>query len=403
MKKALLLSIAVSSLIYAGGDIAPAQPVAPQAAPAACDFWGTLAFRYDANKDNVNSFGDSANNFAAAGLAIGVEKELGYGFGFGAELGARYTLDGSFNKVGESAELSQAYITYKAGNTAIKLGRQALPQNLSPWAWSDRVDGIIDRAYNGIVIVNTDIKDTVLAGAWIASFTDDAGSVKISDNSKNKGLFMLAAEYKGIANTTLDFSAYYVPKLFNYGKTYSLWAMAQSKVSNVDLAFQAAYAKADALSSSFAVAASAGTTFGDLDAKLTLGYINDGKTPLNITQFDASTSTTGNPYNSVSSSVLSTFVDDNYYTSFGGEVNGGKQKIVKLDLGYKLPYGKLVSTIAYDKTSGGTVTKNLGAKLGYEFNVKGVDALVEYTYEKTTTTSGSSKNQRIRVSGVYKF
>ena len=126
---------------------------------------------------------------SVAGLAIGVEKELGYGFGFGAELGARYTLDGSFNKVGESAELSQAYLTYKAGNTAIKLGRQALPQNLSPWAWSDRVDGIIDRAYNGIVIVNTDIKDTVLAAAWIASYTDTAGSTKIkksSNKSKQK-------------------------------------------------------------------------------------------------------------------------------------------------------------------------------------------------------------------------
>jgi len=403
MKKGLLLSVVASGLIYAGGNIAPVQPVAPQVAPAACDFWGTLAFRYDANKNALGNFGNKNNNVAAAGLAMGVEKALGYGFGFGAELGARYSLDGSFNKVGETAELSQAYLTYKAGNTAIKLGRQALPQNLSPWAWSDRVDGIIDRAYNGIVVVNTDIKDTVLVGAWIASFTDATSSTKISDNSTNKGLFMLAAEYKGIANTTLDFSAYYVPKLLSYGKTYSLWALAQTKVNSVDLAFQAAYAKADTLKKSYAIAASAGTTVGDFDAKLTLGYINDGTTPLNITQFTASKSTTGSNFNSVSSSVLSTFVDDDYGISFGGEVNGGKQKIVKLDLGYKLPYGKLVSSIAYDKTSGGAISKNIGAKLGYEFEVSGIDTLVEYTYEKTTTTTGSQKNQRIRVGGVYKF
>ncbi len=401
LKKGLLLSVVASGLIYAGGDIAPAQPVAPQAAPAACDFWGTLSFRYDANKAGAYSFGDSENNAAVAGLAIGVEKALGYGFGFGAELGARYTLDGSFNKVSETAELSQAYLTYKTGNTAIKLGRQALPQNLSPWAWSDRVDGIIDRAYNGIVVVNTDIKDTVLVGAWIASFTDDAGSVKISDTSKNKGLFMVAAEYKGIANTTLDFSAYYVPKLLSYGKAISFWGMAQTKVNSVDLAFQAAYAKADALTKSFAIAASAGTSFGNLDATLTVGYINDGTTPLNLSQFGASSP---NPFNSVSSSVLSTFVDDDYAASFGGEVNGGKQKIVKLDLGYKLPYGKLVSSIAYDKTSGGPIDKNIGAKIGYEFDIKGVDAVVEYRYEKTTYSSGASdKNQRVRFALMHKF
>ncbi len=404
MKKTLLLSVVASGIIYAGGDIAPAQPVQPQAAPAACDFWGTIATRYDAIKDDasVNKWTDKDSAEVSA-LAMGVEKELGYGFGFGAELGAFYNLDGKFNKKSETAELSQAYITYKAGNTAIKAGRQALPQNLSPWAWSDRTAGVLDLAYNGIVVVNTDLPDTVLVGAWIASVAPNNTNVKIDTaNGTDKGLYALAAEYKGIANTTIDATAYYVPKFLGTDdNAYSFWASVQTKVSNFDLGLQAAYVKADGLGDeTYAVAGYVGTTYENLEAKLSVGYINDGDAYLNLTG-------AAQGVGSVSSSFWATFGDDTPSVAFGGEINGGKQTVAKLDLGYKLPYGKLLATVGYDNStgSGRNFDNKIGAKVGYEFNVKGVDALVEYTYVKTNgvTSAGDRKVQRVRVQGVYKF
>jgi len=221
MKKGLLLSVVASGVIFAGGNIAPVQPV-QQVAPAACDFWGTLALRYDAIKDANGNFGTAKNNKAVAALAMGVEKQLGYGFGFGAELDGLYALDGKFNKKSETADLMQAYLTYKAGNTAIKAGRQALPKTVSPWVYTD------------------------LVGAWVASVHDFGnGDKKITGNS-DKGLFALGAIYKGIQNTTLSGTLYYIPSEGAKGKAISAWTAVQSKVNNVDLGLQLAYAKADA-------------------------------------------------------------------------------------------------------------------------------------------------------------
>jgi len=401
MKKGLLLSVVASGVLFAGGNIAPVQPV-QQVAPAACDFWGSIGARYEFVKDSTsaNSWGKRNNTWRTA-VVLGVEKQLGYGFGFGAELGA-YSHLGLTNIAATHpnyAELSQLYLTYKAGNTAIKVGRQALPKSLSPWAWSDRTVGVLGRAYNGIVVVNTDLANTTLVGAWIASVTDRTASIKISNTTKNKGLFALAAEYTGVANTTFDVSAYYVPKFFGPNKAYSIWASAKTKVSNFDLGLQVAYAKTSGSSATTGVAAYAGTTYGALDAKLTLAYIKDGATTLDLS--DAGTGST----------VSSAFWGNVAYSNFGGNIvaSGAKQKIAKLDLGYKLPnnYGKIYGGVAYDKVSGTTgaqLSKALAARVGYSFKVSGVNAKVEYRYTKRTPVAGAAtKIQKVRVEGIYKF
>ncbi|HGZ70549.1 MAG TPA: hypothetical protein ENK74_04045, partial [Nitratifractor sp.] len=89
MKKGLLLSVVASGFIFAGGNIAPAAPV-PAAAPAACDFWGSIGARYEFKDAGVSGkkFGDKKNNTWKTTVVLGVEKDLGYGFGFGAELAA---------------------------------------------------------------------------------------------------------------------------------------------------------------------------------------------------------------------------------------------------------------------------------------------------------------------------
>ena len=396
MKKGLLLSVVASGVLFAGGNIAPVQPV-QQVAPAACDFWGSIGARYEFVKDSssANRWGKQDNTWRAA-VVLGVEKQLGYGFGFGAELGAfsHLGLTNIATTHPNYAELSQLYLTYKAGNTAIKAGRQALPQNLSPWAWSDRTVGVLDNAFNGIVVINTDIANTTLVGAWIASVTPQNGSIKISNNTKNKGLFMLAAEYTGVANTTFDVSAYYVPKYFSNNKAYSVWASAKTKVSNFDLGLQVAYAKQSGSKATIGAAAYVGTTYGAFDAKLTVAYIKDGGINLRA----GGIGTSG-------------FWGNVGYSNFGGDIvaSGAKQKIAKLDVGYKLPnnYGKIYGGVAYDKVSGTTgaqLSKALAARVGYSFKVAGVNAKIEYRYTKNTPVTGTAtKIQKVRVEGIYKF
>jgi len=399
MKKGLLLSVVASGLIYAGGDIAPVAPVQqqPAAAPAACDFYGSIAFRYDAVKDSssANKWGKEDNK-AFLGVDLGVEKQLGYGFGIGAEVAA---IKG-FKKLGtaspaETAELSQLYLTYKAGNTAIKAGRQALPKSLSPWAWTDSTANVKDNTYEGIVVVNTDLPDTTLVGAWIAKVGTGATFNKI--NGSDKGLFMLAAQYTGIANTTLRTSLYYIPKHNTSGKAISAWASAETKVSNFDLGLQVAYAKAKAGSiallsgatgtkATLGVAGYVGTTYNNFDAKLTLAYIKKGSAKLNL-------------------GGTSGFWGNVGYSNFGGEaIENEKQTIAKLDVGYKLPnnYGKVYAGVAYDKHTG--KAKDIAARVGYAFTVKGVNAKVEYRYTKNTDSDGANtKINKVRVEGIYKF
>ncbi len=400
MKKGLLLSVVASGLIYAGGDIAPAQPVAPQqAAPAACDFWGTLALRYDANKDDATgyNFGDSENNYAVGALAMGVEKQLGYGFGFGAELDGLYVLDGNFNKAGEVADLMQAYLTYKNGNTAVKMGRQALPKAISPWVFTDRdaLGGIPNRTYNGITVVNTSLPNTTLVGGWVASVHDfGGGDTQITGD--DTGLWALGAVYKGISNTTLSGVLYYIPSENGKGKAYSAWAAVESKINSVNVGLQLAYAKADPYSiaslnnndndASYGIAAYAGTKYNAFDVKLTLAYLNDGDASLSL-----------NP--KTAGELISGFWGASYHVMGGNVISGNKQTIARLDMGYTLANkSRIYGGVAVDSPDHGDTA--YAARVGYDFTIKGVNAKVEYRYHKGFD---GLKDQRIRVQGVYKF
>jgi len=407
MKKGLLLSVVASGLIYAGGDIAPVAPVAPQAAPAACDFYGSIGARYDANKFEVDGttivngdFGDKESNTFFTALDLGVDTQLGYGFGIGAELGAVKSWHKIASAPGftERASLSQLYLTYKAGNTAIKVGRQALPKSLSPMAWSDSTVGVKNQTFEGVVVVNTDITDTTLVGAWVHKIVPfGTAGVKLN---KDTGVFMLAAQYTGIANTTLTGSVYYGPKTTGGlpGDLVSAWGSVESKLNGINVGLQGVYSNLDVtgLDKTLAVAAYAGGQWDAVDAKLTVAYINDGDSPIN-------------PMGSVYGSGTSGFWGNVGYSSFGGEALGGlSQTIVKLDAGYKLPnnYGKIFAGVAYDKPDTNPTVDNMtAARVGYSFKVKGVNAKVEYRYTKI---SGKGANpdvtgQKIRVEGIYKF
>ena len=430
MKKGLLLSVVASTMIFAGGDIAPVEP----AAPASADFWGQVGFRYEWNDNGADlDLGDKENNKFSAVAILGVEKQLAYGFGFGVEVAgwsdfgfdiadkaavSGEIYEGSYDQT--DAEVSQAYLTYTFGNTAIKAGRQALPKAVSPWAWSDRSAGVLDIAYDAIVIANTDIQDTTLVGAWVANAVNGNSPTHLGES--NEGIWMLAAVNKSLANTTLTVSAYYAPNFNltdatlrgNFGATegltsddeWSIWASAVTNFDGVTAGLQLAYvdgsvdyfdtanpADDHSLDATFGIAGKIGSQWGDLDATAYVYYINDG-------EYSLKTAGTG--------VGTSAFWGSSIGGHFGGDTAYGySQWGLRATAGYKLPVGKLWGELAYvdyDEKDPGDHDNTWGGRIGYNFTIAGVDASVQYRYwSEDYKDSKSLDKQRIRVEAYYKF
>jgi len=179
MKKGLLLSIVASTVLFAGGDIAPVQPVAEAPAAASNDFYGQVAVGVSATMNDANVTGNDSNatvvKFGAAAV-LGVNKEIFSGLTLNAEVQGA-TLE-TYRKVGdangtrtpgfvEQGGLTQLNLGYSFGNTAIKVGRFAVDQGLSPLLYTDtNYFGLKDKTVEGAIIANTDIADTVLWAAY---------------------------------------------------------------------------------------------------------------------------------------------------------------------------------------------------------------------------------------------
>ncbi len=243
MKKALLLSVVASTMIMAGGDIAPVEPVV--AAPvevSGWDFSGQAVLYYQTRdvwgngslfeQGNLADGGNRVgNSIANAGIQLGaVNKDLFYGIGAGVELSGLGTLgleEEVVNGVAQSAqpgelnaaEFTQAYLTYGIGNTSLKIGRQLLPKALSPFAFSEGWN-VFKNSFEAALVVNTDITDTVLVYAFVNRSNSIFNLGDWSDISALKGVFndatkardgvhMLTAQNKSIENLTLTGSWYY--------------------------------------------------------------------------------------------------------------------------------------------------------------------------------------------------
>ena len=403
MKKGLLLSVAATAVIFAGGDIVPVEPEAP----ATADFWGQIGVRYDANYIDVDGvgtldFGDEDNNGFSTAIVLGVEKELGAGFGFGAEVAgwSDFGLDiadlpAVVSIDPTSAEVSQAYLTYSFGNTAFKMGRQALPEAVSPWAWSDRSVGVIDISYDAIVAVNTDLENTTLVGAWVANAANDGDTIQLGDD--HKGIFMLALINKSLENTTLSMSAYYFPDDTFLSATpediWSVWASSMTNFDTFHFGLQGAYVDGDVngFDATYGVAAKIGSTWGDFSAEGVVAYINDGDYSLRTAGTGAGTS------------AFWGITYAGFFTT--GDIAADDQLVTRLDMEYKVLGGKLFGGVAYvDYGDAAAFDNGFGARIGYKFTVAGVNANVEYRYaDYDGQFAPDTTKQRIRVEAYYKF
>jgi len=235
MKKGLLLSVVASSILMAGGNIAPVVvelvpvPVVVEA-PSMWDFSGQAVAYYQ----TVDSFGETNFNLfnqeqslANVGIQLNAIGNLGKGFGAGFQLTGLGTLGLQSNVVSKTmqmagnnindAAITKAYLTWGTENTTLKFGRQELPKSLSPFAWSEGWN-VFKNTYEGALVVNTSVPDTVLVGAWVNKANQNGVFLGSNLNDFNQingsdGVYMITAQNKSVDDLTLTGSYYIGTKM----------------------------------------------------------------------------------------------------------------------------------------------------------------------------------------------
>ncbi len=260
MRRYLALSIVASTLIMAGGDVKPVEPVVTVEA-AEVDYgevFGQFRTFYvdrtysGTTNNNRNALATGGyigykspdfNGFTAVVAAYGT-----YGFNIhdvDMDTGDTSSYDPSLSgRDGENyAFIGQAYLNYKFDNTNIKVGRQRLD---TPLAGADDAR-MLPNLFEAAVLSNTDIEDTTLTLAHITRETtgtfsniyDDSfglgfasgygagttlaqsgdfvnmGIVALGEGNNTDGVTAAAVIYKGFDGLTLTAWDYYAHDILN--------------------------------------------------------------------------------------------------------------------------------------------------------------------------------------------
>ncbi len=309
MKKTLLLSVVASTMIMAGGDIAPVEPVVEAPAvvenTSAWEFNGqAVAYTQTVDSHGTKDLFSEDTTYAALGLQLrAINKNLFAGFGVGLEVSAvqqsstltnipdtannfAFPFIGGGDAQVSSATISQAYFTYGIGNTMIKVGRQTLPKSLSPFAYSEGWQ-MFKNTMEAALVVNTDLPDTTLVYAAVGRTNSSIGNLDNWDRMDlTKGntvgiIHMLTAQNKSVSNLTLTGTYYYAPDMVGEGNDANiLWGDAKYKASSFTFAVQGGQITADTLDDTTAFGAKVGAKLGMINASVAYSTV-DG--PLRIT------------------------------------------------------------------------------------------------------------------------
>jgi hypothetical protein len=310
MKKALLLSMIASTMIMAGGDIAPAEPEVVAPAPVAESGWkfsgqGVLYYQTQDERPFLGTQGnlfDQDMSFANAGIQLrATNDDLISGIGLGVEVTGIGTLGleedvvvSPMQMAGDSLNdgyVSQLYLTYGIKNTSIKVGRQELPKSLSPFAYSEDWN-VFKNTFDAALVVNTDIPNTTLVGAWVRDANQNGYAVwniltggwipagnlgEFNKLNDNRGVWMLTAQNKSIDNLTLTGSWYYADNfLTGAGDDLNiLWADAQYDASFANIGLQGGTVRHDAIDNTNAFGARISHKFDIVNTSLAYSHIND--------------------------------------------------------------------------------------------------------------------------------
>ena len=301
MKKTLLLSVVASTMIMAGGDIAPVEPVveAPVVAEASgWDFSGQAVVYYQTADAGDASLFDQASSLADAGIQLrAVNKDVFWGIGAGAEVNGLATLNLENSIVSNVMQgtggtdpltggwISQLYLTAGFGNTSIKAGRQELPKSLSPFAFSEGWN-VFKNTFDSVLVVNTDISNTAIVGAWVHAGNHNgigAANDLSAFNTLNgdDGVYMLTAQNKSIDGLTLTGSWYYAADMAVTDDINILWGDAKFAIAGATIGLQGGSVMSDAFANdTTAFGAKLGYNFGMFDTSIAYSTVDEGDTGL---------------------------------------------------------------------------------------------------------------------------
>jgi len=304
MKKTLLLSVVASTMIMAGGDITPVEPVTEtpetQATQAPVSGWtfngqGVVYYQTEDNwgKGSLFEQGPADENTGTAQAAAGIQlravnKNLLGPIGAGVELSGISSLRLEKDVVSglvqsatgdlTGAAITQAYLTAGLGNTSLKIGRQQLPKSLSPFAFSEGWN-VFKNTFEAGLLVNSDLPDTTLVYAYV---TRSNHSIKPLSNfakiNKNGDMVhMITAQNKSIDGLTLTGSWYLAPDMISDGNDLNaLWGDAQFTMGNYTIGLQGGKITPDTAKDTTAFGAKIAATFGIFDASLAYSTVDDG-------------------------------------------------------------------------------------------------------------------------------
>jgi hypothetical protein len=302
MKKTLLLSVVASTMIMAGGSIAPVEPVvetpAPVAETSAWDFSGQAVVYYQTVEAGTGSLFEQSNAGANAGVQLrAVNKDLFAGIGAGVEVSGLSTLGlqedvvdyimqaaNTSDAAGRGGWISQAYLTYAAGNTSFKMGRQELPKALSPFAFSEGWN-VFKNTFDAALVVNSDIPDTTLVGAVVFKANnhgDMSNFYSINPDGTtgdDNGVYMLTAVNKSVANLAITGTYYYAPELGGGSDDLSIvWADAKYDAGIAKIALQGGTVMGDAVDGveTTAFGAKVSTKVAMVNASVAYSSVDDG-------------------------------------------------------------------------------------------------------------------------------
>ncbi len=301
MKKGLLLSVVASSILMAGGDLAPvaAEPVAVPVveAPSMWDFSGQAVAYYQ----TADSFGETEFDLfeqeqsrANVGIQLNAIGNLGNGFGAGFQLSGLGTLGLQSDVVSNvmqmagdnlnDAAITKAYLTWGTEGTTAKFGRQELPKSLSPFAWSEGWN-VFKNTYEAALIVNTSIPDTTLVGAWVNKANTNGLPGNLNDFNRvngSDGIYMITAQNKSVYGLTLTGSYYMATEMLgekdlNAEDLSIVWGSAEYTNNMLTAAVQGGSVMSDAFSNdTTAFGAKVAGNINMFSAQIAFSSVDDG-------------------------------------------------------------------------------------------------------------------------------
>ncbi|NOR56076.1 MAG: hypothetical protein GQ531_07685 [Sulfurovum sp.] len=298
MNKTILLSLVTSTMIMAGGDIAPVESVAPEA--SLWDFSGqAVAFTQTVDSHGTKDLFHRDSTYASLGIQLrAINKDLFAGIGAGVEVSAigqsssltdipdnensfAFPFIGGGDAQVESAALTQAYLTYDFGNTAIKIGRQTMSKSISPFAYSEGWQ-VFKNTMDTALIVNKDLSDTTLIYAAFGRANSSIGRLDNFDliNENGNVLHMGTVQNKSFEGLTLTGTYYYAPDFAARGVIDDLsilWGDVNYNFSDYYVAFQGGtLGGMSGLKDTNAWGAKVGGSFGIFGVEAAYSSVNDG-------------------------------------------------------------------------------------------------------------------------------